>query len=553
MRKSFKWRTVIIIAAIFLAAWYLYPTVRLHFLSEEVREQMDPLALYKLEKKAIKLGLDLRGGMHLVMEVDKRNLTKSEAEDALDRALEIIRNRIDEFGVAEPVIQKQGGDRLIVELPGLQDEARAKELIGRTALLEFKLLRDDEVWQPMLKKIDQNLAAEGIAPEKGETDEEEGETFPELFEEELEQKQEPDQETVLAEMPFSSLLLELGPPGERDYLVKEDNILRVEKLLNNPVVQDQIPIGSKLAWASQDEEFSDVVYRRLYLLRERAELTGKTLKNARVAIYQGSDIKRANKPYVGVEFDRQGARDLARVSAANVQKRMAIVLDGKVYSAPVIQEKITGGKAEITGGFSMDSARDLAIVLRAGALPAPVEIIEERTVGPSLGADSIRMGVRAAIIGLILVVLFMIVYYKLAGLIANLALLLNVVFIMSVLAGLGATLTLPGIAGIILTIGMAVDANVLIFERIREELRAGKTVLSAIDSGYSRAFRTILDANLTTLITAIVLYQFGTGPIKGFAVTLSIGIVASMFTAIVITRVIFHFLYAPRPQAQISI
>jgi SecD/SecF fusion protein len=553
MRKFPKWRIIIIIAAILLAAWYLYPTVRLHFLSEEAKEQMDPLALYKLEKKAIKLGLDLRGGMHLVMEVDKRDLTKSEAEDALDRALEIIRNRIDEFGVAEPVIQKQGGERLIVELPGLQDEARAKELIGRTALLEFKLLQDDEVWQPTLKKIDQKLAEEEIAPEKGETDQEEQETFPELFEEELQEEQAPDQETVLAEMPFSSLLLELGPPGERDYLVKEDNILRVDKLLNNPVVQDQIPIGSKLAWASQDEEFSDVVYRRLYLLREKAELTGKTLKNARVAIYQGPDIKRANKPYVGVEFDRQGARDLARVSAANVQKRMAIVLDDKVYTAPVIQEKITGGKAEITGSFNMDSARDLAIVLRAGALPAPVEIIEERTVGPSLGADSIRMGVRAAIIGLILVVLFMIVYYKLAGLIANLALLLNVVFIMSVLAGLGATLTLPGIAGIILTIGMAVDANVLIFERIREELRAGKTVLSAIDSGYSRAFRTILDANLTTLITAIVLYQFGTGPIKGFAVTLSIGIVASMFTAIVITRVIFHFLYAPRPQAQISI
>jgi SecD/SecF fusion protein len=547
MRKSLRWRVILIVVAILLAVWHLYPTIKLNLLSAEAKEQMDPLALYNLEKRTIKLGLDLRGGMHLVMEVDKSNLTPSEAEDALDRALEIIRNRIDEFGVAEPVIQKQGGERIIVELPGLQDEARAKTLIGRTALLEFKLLKDEEVLQSALAKIDQALVEEGAPTE--EIEEEEEEILPELFEEEFQKDQERSPESALTEMPFSSLLVRLGP----DLAVMEDNIPRVEKMLRNPVVQTQIPAGSQLAWDTEDEEYNGINYRRIYLLNEKAELTGKTLTNARVEIGQGMDLKTANKPYVAVEFNKQGARDLTRVTSANVEKRLAIVLDDNVYNAPVIEEKIPGGKARITGNFTMNDARDLAIILRAGALPAPVEIIEERTVGPSLGADSIRMGVQAAIIGMIIVVLFMIVYYKLAGLIANLALLLNVIFIMAVLAGLGATLTLPGIAGIILTIGMAVDANVLIFERIREELRAGKTVLSAIDSGYSRAFRTILDANLTTLITAIVLYNFGTGPIKGFAVTLSIGIMASMFTAIVITRVIFHFLYAQRPQVKISI
>jgi protein-export membrane protein SecD len=565
MKRTPKWRIIIIVAAILLAAWYLYPTVRLHTLSDLAKEQMDPKALYNLEKKAIKLGLDLRGGMHLVMEVDKSNLTSSEAEDALDRALEIIRNRIDEFGVAEPIIQRQGDERIIIELPGLQDEARAKELIGKTALLEFKLLKEPDVFQSVLTKIDKALHDKGIGVElPGEAEEEElpelfegeaeEEAFPELFEEELIKEEAIAPELALAQMPFSSLLLRMdGIASPHYYFVSKDNFPRVEKLLADPVVQKQIPVGSQLAWGSDYEELNDQDYRLLYLLNEKAELTGKTLKNAGVEIGQGMDFETGNNPYVSVEFNKQGARDLSRVSAANINKRMAIVLDGNVYSAPVIQEKIPGGQARISGTFTMNDARDLAIVLRAGALPAPAEIIEERTVGPSLGADSIKMGMQAAIIGFIIVLLFMIVYYKFSGIIANLALFLNIFFIMAVLAGLGATLTLPGIAGIILTIGMAVDANVLIFERIREELRAGKTILSAIDSGYSRAFRTILDANITTLITAIVLYQFGTGPIKGFAVTLSIGILASMFTAIVITRVVFHLLYEPRPQAKISI
>jgi len=556
MRKTFKWRIVIVIAAILLAAWHLYPTLKLNLLSQEEKEQMDPQALYELEKKTLQLGLDLKGGMHLVMEVDKSNLTEDEAEDALDRALEIIRNRVDEFGVREPVIQKEGNDRMIIELPGLQDETRAKKLIGQTALLQFKLLKDSETFNSVLGKIDQALAAAGGADEEPLEEEEitSEEPFPELIEDELKRDEEVEPEPALAEMPFTSLLTrEAGQRTPIYYLVEEDNILRVDKLLKDPALQAQVPPGARLAWASEYTERDDVKYLALYLLNDRVEIKGKTLKNATVKIDQSFNLDTSGKPYVAIELNKEGSRDMARVSAANIGRFLAIVLDNNVYSAPVIKEKIPTGSASISGDYQMDEARDLAIVLRAGALPAPVEIIEERTVGPSLGADSIKMGVRAALIGLIIIVFFMIIYYKLAGLIANLAVFLNIFFVMAVLAGLGATLTLPGIAGIILTIGMSLDANVLIFERIREELRAGKTVLAAIDSGYKRAFRTILDANITTLITALVLYQFGTGSIKGFAVTLSIGILASMFSAIVITRIIFHLLHEPRPQAKISI
>jgi preprotein translocase subunit SecD len=285
-----------------------------------------------------------------------------------------------------------------------------------------------------------------------------------------------------------------------------------------------------------------------FLLKKRAVLTGEYLTNARVMI-----DSRYNEPYVSLSFDSQGARLFEQITGENIQKRLAIVLDDNVNSAPVIQDKISGGHAQITGRFTMDEARDLAIVLRAGALPAPVKIIEERTVGPSLGKDSIDKGIKSMIIGGIAVILFMAIYYNLSGLIANFALLLNIIFIAAGLAFFGATLTLPGMAGIILTIGMAVDANVLVFERIREELRLGTTARAAVDSGYSKALVTILDANITTLIAALVLFQFGTGPVKGFAVTLSLGIIASLFTALFITKVIFDYLLTVRRMKKISI
>jgi len=381
---------------------------------------------------------------------------------AVSQALETIRNRVDQFGVSEPDIRPQGKSGILIQLPGIKDPKRAIALIGKTALLEFKLVDEDHSVEEAMKGR--------------------------------------------------------MPPG--------DEILYRNKIDPRTGLRTRVP----------------------FLLKKRTLLTGEYITDARVQI-----DTRTNTPYVSLTFDSRGASLFEQITGRNIKKRLAIVLDGKVYSAPVIQDRISGGRAQITGNFAMDEAKDLAIVLRAGALPAPVKILEERTVGPSLGKDSIHEGFMSAIIGGIAVVLFMVLYYGLSGFIANIALTLNIVLIMSGLAFFGATLTLPGIAGIVLTIGMAVDANVLIFERIREELRLGKTPRASIDSGYSKAFVTILDANITTLITALVLFQFGTGPIKGFAVTLSIGILASMFTAIFVTRVIFDYLYTQVRVKKVSI
>ena len=381
---------------------------------------------------------------------------------AVDQALETIRNRIDQFGVAEPDIRRQGENRILIQLPGIKDTQRAKDLIGKTALLEFKLVDD---------------TASVEAAVKGDV-----------------------------------------PPG-REVLYQVEENPETQRTTKTP-----------------------------FLLKKRTLLTGAYLTDARVDI-----DSQFNEPYVSINFDKKGARIFERITEANVNNRLAIVLDNNVYSAPVIQEKIAGGQARITGRFTDAEARDLAIVLRAGALPAPVNVLEERTVGPSLGADSIQKGLLSMCIGGLLVVVFMIIYYKTAGFIADLALALNIVLIGAGLAGFQATLTLPGIAGIILTIGMAVDANVIIFERIREELSLGRTPGAAIDAGYDRATLTILDANVTTLIAAVVLFQFGTGPVKGFAVTLSLGVIASLFTALIMSRLVFDYLLRYRKPKTLSI
>jgi preprotein translocase subunit SecD len=381
---------------------------------------------------------------------------------AVDQALETIRNRIDQFGVSEPDIRRQGDDRILIQLPGIQDTQRAKDLIGRTALLEFKL-------------VDESRDA-------------------------------------------------------------------------NAALQGSVPAGSEVLYKIDEDPATQRTARTPFLIKKAALLTGASLTDARVQI-----DSQYGEPYVSIEFDKKGARTFERVTGENVGKRLAIVLDNKVYSAPTIQEKIAGGKARITGRFSMEEARDLAIVLRAGALPAPVTILEERTVGPSLGADSIRMGLISMLVGGSLVLLFMIFYYKLSGLLADFEVLLDIVLIGAGLAAFGGTLTLPGMAGMILTIGMAVDNNVLIYERIREELRLGKTPRGAVDAGFDRATTTIMDANLTTLISAVVLFQFGTGAVKGFAVTLSLGVIASMFTAIVVSRLVFDYILDTRKIQRLSI
>jgi preprotein translocase subunit SecD len=398
-------------------------------------------------------------------------------DSAINQALETIRNRIDQFGVAEPLVQRQGLKQIVVQLPGIKDPKRAKDLIKETALLEFKMLDED-----------------------------------------------------------NQLKLDLPARVPKD---KEADVVKQ--------AEAKLPEGDQILFERVVEKETGREYRIPYVVKKRVMLTGDVLSDARVAIGQFND------PYVSITFDAKGGREFERITGENVKKRMAIVLDNSIYSAPVIQERISGGRAQITGTFSTQEANDLAIVLRAGALPAPLKIIQDLTVGPSLGQDSIDKGVQATLIAGAIVVAFMVVYYKLSGVIADFALILNLVCLIGALSALNATLTLPGIAGIVLTIGMGVDSNVLIFERIREELRQGKPVRLAVDGGYDKALLTIVDSHVTTLITGVALFLFGTGPIKGFAVTLCLGIAINLFTALVGTKVIFDIINQRQKVEQLSI
>ena len=518
------WRLLIICATIVLALFYLYPTYQFYYAPPENLDQRE-----RVKQQAINLGLDLQGGIHLVLEVDQTNLSEDEKTDVVARALEIIRNRIDQFGVSEPIIHREGDWRIVVELPGVQDIERAKGLIGKTARLEFKILKSDADRAGIIEKIDQHLAAQAPVDSA--------------------KAEDPLLGQPTEEIPSLSRYM-LSSRG--DFVVPEDNILTVRDLLNRPDVQKLLPPDAQFLWNSKDEEMGDGQrYRALYYLKRRVEMTGEILSDASVTT--GQSFENAGQPIVNFTTTSQGVRLFGRVTGANVGERMAIILDDQVYSAPTIRSKINQGSGIIEGTGTIDEAKDLAIVLRAGALPADVNIVEDRTVGPSLGRDSIEQGKNAALIGLVIVIIFMVIYYGFSGLVADLALVLNLVFVMAILAAFQGTLTLPGIAGIILTIGMAVDANVLILERIREELRAEKTLRVAIENGYARAVQTIVDANVTTIITAIVLYQYGTGPIKGFALTLMIGIISSMFTAIFVTRTVYDTIVSRQVNPRLSI
>lgn len=412
----------------------------------------------------------------LVYELSENEIKRIK-DSAINQALETIRNRIDQFGVAEPLIQRQGLKQIVVQLPGIKEPKRAKDLIKETALLEFKMLDETN--------------------------------------------------RLAAELPQRVL------KGQEESILKQH--------------QDKIPEGDQILFEKVVEKDSGREYRIPYLVKKRVMLAGDVLSDARVSIGQFND------PYVAVTFDARGAREFERITEEHVKKRMAIVLDNTIYSAPVIQERISGGRAQITGSFSTQEANDLAIVLRAGALPAPLRVIQDLTVGPSLGRDSIEKGIHATLLAGVMVVLFMAVYYRLSGIIADFALTLNLICLIGALAALNATLTLPGIAGIILTMGMGVDSNVLIFERIREELRQGKPVRLAVDGGYDKALLTIIDSHVTTLITGLALFLFGTGPIKGFAVTLCLGIAINLFTALIGTKVIFDVMNRRRQAEHLSI
>jgi preprotein translocase subunit SecD len=437
----------------------------LMYLPEEKR--LDIKQKKQLRSRIINLGLDLQGGIYLVLEPDyqelqKRHggqaLTPAEVKDAMRRVMEILRNRIDKFGVSEPSITTQGEDRIVVELPGSKDPDRAKNVVMGRGLLEFKIVDEETSGKLTRDMFDSsgNLIDKSVIPE-------------------------------------SSQLLYLWRKNKYDVLERQRAI---------------------------------VVYKEVLL-------DGSYLQKAQVATDQ------FGKPEVVFSLSTEGAKLFAKITEANVGKRMAIILDNKVLYMPVIRERIPGGQVRISGNFTMKEAQDIALVLRAGAFPVPLQIAEERTTGPTLGRDTIQAGLKAAYIAAALVLIFMIVYYRLSGIIADIALALNMYLLLGTLAWLNFTLTFPGIAGMILTIGIAVDANVIIFERIREELRSGKTVMASIQAGYEKAFRTILDANITTLIATFVLSQFGSGPIKGFAITLSIGIVINMFTSIFVTRLLF--------------
>lgn len=515
--KKISWRGLIILVFIFGTAFFLAPLA------------FDGLPDWWASRK-LNLGLDLRGGMQIILEVDTSKLPANQVAGAVDNNIEIIRNRIDQFGVAEPSIQKLGERRIVIQLPGVKDHLAAENLVKKTAMLEFKLVAQPDEAERVLTQIDQTVKMNiNLLPSLADLDKKDKALNDSL-------KLAVDSLDTGAGI-FRSLI----GRGELDYSVTSENVRLVQSLIADSTFAKLVPAGYQLALDKLDSE-NVSAERSFYVLKSAVQMTGTHISKARVDFGSPNDTdpRTANKPYVSLEMPREGAKIFDRVTSDNVGRRLAIVLDGIVYSAPNIQERISGGRAQITGKFTTAEANELAILLNSKNLEAPINPVSTSIIGATLGTDSIKSGTKAGLIGLLAVVIFMLIYYKLAGLISDFVLLFNIGFILSALTLLGATLTLPGIAGIILTIGMAVDANVLIFERIREELDAGKTPRSAVDAGYKRAVITIWDANLTTLIAAAVLYNFGSGPIRGFAITLAIGIIGSMFCAIVFVRAIFE-------------
>ena len=528
MDKSFRWKLVVLVVILAASIWVTLPTFRLYGLPEPARNA-DTKEANDLREKAVKLGLDLQGGMHLVLELDTSNLRKDDVPRAIDRAIQILRNRIDRFNVREPLIQKQGDDRILMQLPGVADKTRALDLIGQTAQLEFRIVKDQAAARQVLESLDRAFARKrGVANDS------------------------------TGNRPLIDLLHGYPEFQLGGAMVGMEDALDLEKLLASVKLDSILPADASVALSKPaknkdvEERFADgTTGRVLYVLNRRAAITGAEIKTAIMRI--GLDSNQPNAAGVTMTMTSKGATLFRRVTSDNVGKQLAIVLDDKVMSAPSIRERIPNGEARITGSFSAEEAGDLAIVLQVGALPAPISVAEERSVGPSLGADSVHSGLSAAWVGTAIVALFMIFYYRWSGVVSVFVLLLNIFLVFAGMAALRSTLTLPGIAGIVLTVGMAVDANVLIFERVREELRNGKRVKAALDAGYHRAWRTILDSHLTNLISAAVLYQFGSGPIKGFAVTLGLGIIASLYTAVLVSRMIFEIALLNRNPKDLSI
>jgi preprotein translocase subunit SecD len=602
--KNNRFKILLTVIIAIVAVWSLWPTYQDYAFSKKLESfsSGEDSLKYALEhrdeiesarEKSLKLGLDLKGGMHLVMEVDLLDLIdqrawnkdaqfqrimanvrrkagdsganvisvlasefrteniklsryfydirnsdqeiidklNKESQDALTRAKEIIRNRIDQYGVAEPVIQTQGSRRIVIELSGVSDEGRVRKLLKGTAKLEFKLVKDPESVLRALDRINSYLASKTGGPVAADSS---AAPVSALTEDSLAKKP-----TLLPKKPASRPLYDVvGVMENGTAFTAEYSREYVAALLAREDIRALLPQDTELLLdAKPDQTPKGEKFYTIYLLKKSPELTGGVITEAK-ATFGSQGVQ----PEVLMEMNSEGTAKWARITGANIGKRIAIVLDGAVYSAPVVQSKIPNGNSVINGITSLEEAKDLEIILKAGALPAPVRIIEERTVGPSLGSDYIRAGMLSILWGFAAVALFMIFYYHKAGMAADLALVLNIFIVISVLAGFSAALTLPGIAGIVLTMGMAVDANVLIYERIREELDEGKNLRTSVDTGYKKAFSSIFDSHVTTLCAAFLLYVYGIGPIQGFAVTLMIGTAASLFTAIVVTRVIFDLL-----------
>jgi preprotein translocase subunit SecD len=517
----------------------------------------------------LKRGLDLQGGMHLALELDQSKQVSADPQKDLDLALTVMRKRIDEFGVEEPLIQKVGADRIVVELAGITDPARAKGIVQRSAFLEFRMTDKTNALEKALPAMDRTLLGLGI---KGQTPTEPikpsavqqllggDSSRPAPKDSAAARKAAPakgkdttraakdtaaagDTSPVLGGV-LSGLIQPSGAgavPGE--YMVPETAYPRVDSLLNVPAVARQLPRGVVLRWSAAPTSVGVQPVRFLYALEDKSIVTGSSLVNAQAQL-----DPLTNGPIVTFELDRSGGRKFGEETGKHVGDYMAILLDGRVQGRPPVIQSRIGRNGQITlGGKTLQEAQDLALTLKAGALPIPLKIVEERQVGASLGTDSIHKGITAGLVGTLLVILIMLIFYRMSGALAVLALGLYLLFTLGALSMVDATLTLPGLAGIVLSIGIAVDANVLIFERIREELLHGKTVRLAIDEGFSHAMNAIIDSNVSTVLTALFLFQFGTGPVKGFAVTLIIGIVASMVTAVFVTRTFFMIWLQRRP------
>ncbi len=531
---NLKYRILIVLGLVLASVYALFP----RDVTQRVKGP-DGFVYDTVKRVPLKRGLDLQGGMHLALEVDETKASVPDKAEALDRALTVVRTRIDQFGVSEPLVQRSGNDRIIVELPGIDDPQRAQEVVQKSAFLQFKITDETQALEKALPRLDaavkNRAAARGAAasPRADTSRVTTGVTDLLTTDTSVTRADTAAADTTIAAGGGFSRLIQQGQmPGE--YYVLMTDVPTLESYMSMPEVRAAIPPGKELLFGIDSAQIGNLSYRPIYVVDQRAIITGEYLTDAK------PNTSPTEGTIVEFQFNNEGGRRFRNETSKHIQDYMAIVLDDRVMGRPPVIQSAIGTRGQITmGGRDLQAASDLALVLRAGSLPTPLKIVEIRNVGPSLGQDSIDQGTRAAMIAIAFLVLMIVIYYKFSGMLAIAGLMMYVLFTLGMLAGFDAVLTLPGLAGFVLSLGVAVDANVLIFERIREELDRGKTVRTAIDEGFSNAMAAIVDSNVTAALTAAVLYQFGTGPVRGFAVTLLAGIIASMISSIFVVRTFF--------------